>query len=300
MGARNSRVLHRSLRETPPKAIGGDGVWLIGEDGRRILDASGGAAVSCLGHQHPRVLEAMSRQASKLAYAHTSFFSSEPAEALADNLVGHEPGGLGYAYFVSGGSEAIEASIKLARQYFIEIGQPQRQRFIARRQSYHGNTLGALAAGGNAWRREPYAPLLSAAFSHVTPAFAYHEKRDSESEADFVARLAAELEAEFQRLGPDTVASAGSSTNSACSFSGRPGMTRSGRLRSNCRPFIAPSNVACETPRCCASSQSCLSQSSKSDSSNSAAEHHQEKRRRCHRNRCSRGNPRQDFHMIEP
>ena len=206
MSATKSRVLHRSLRETPPKAIGGEGVWLIGEDGRRILDASGGAAVSCLGHQHPRVLEAMSRQASKLAYAHTGFFSSEPAEALADKLVGHEPGGLGYAYLVSGGSEAIEAGIKLARQYFIEIGQPQRQRFIARRQSYHGNTLGALAAGGNAWRREPYAPLLSSAFSHVTPAFAYHEKRDSESEVDFVARLAAELETEFQRLGPENVA----------------------------------------------------------------------------------------------
>jgi adenosylmethionine-8-amino-7-oxononanoate aminotransferase len=206
MSISKSRVLHRSLRETPPKAIGGEGVWLIGEDGRRILDASGGAAVSCLGHQHPRVIEALSRQASKLAYAHTSFFSSEPAEALADKLVGHEPGGLGYAYLVSGGSEAIEASIKLARQYFIEIGQPQRRRFIARRQSYHGNTLGALAAGGNAWRREPYAPLLSSAFSHVTPAFAYHEKRDSESEVDFVARLAAELEAEFQRLGPENVA----------------------------------------------------------------------------------------------
>jgi len=206
MSATKSRVLHRSLRETPPRAVGGEGVWLIGEDGRRILDASGGAAVSCLGHQHPRVIEAISRQASKLAYAHTSFFSSEPAEALADKLVGHEPGGLGYAYLVSGGSEAIEAGIKLARQYFIEIGQPQRRHFIARRQSYHGNTLGALAAGGNAWRREPYAPLLSTAFSHVTPAFAYHEKRDSESEADFVGRLAAELEAEFQRLGPENVA----------------------------------------------------------------------------------------------
>src|SRR5712664_2500640 len=206
MGARNSRVLHRSLRETPPKAIGGEGVWLIAEDGRRVLDGSGGAAVSCLGHQHPRIIDAMAKQASKLAYSHTSFFSSEPAEALADHLVGNEPGGLAYAYFVSGGSEAIEASIKLARQYFIEAGQPQRQHFIARRQSYHGNTLGALAAGGNAWRREPYAPLLSTAFSHVTPAFAYHEKRDHESEAEFVARLVAELEAEFQRLGPDTVA----------------------------------------------------------------------------------------------
>ncbi|WP_445220830.1 aspartate aminotransferase family protein [Bradyrhizobium sp. Pa8] len=206
MAARTSRVLHRSLRETPPKAIGGEGVYLFAEDGRRVIDASGGAAVSCLGHQHPRVIAAMAKQASTLAYAHTAFFSSEPAEALAETLVGHEPGGLAYAYFVSGGSEAIESSIKLARQYFIERGEPQRQHFIARRQSYHGNTLGALAAGGNAWRRAPYAPLLSGAFSHVTPAFAYHEKHDGESDAQFVARLAAELEAEFQRLGPDTVA----------------------------------------------------------------------------------------------
>src|SRR6201988_2335303 len=206
MAARRSRVLHRSLRETPPLAIGGEGVWLIAEDRRRVLDASGGAAVSCLGHQHPRVLDAMKERASKIAYPPTAFFSSEPAEALAETLVGHEPGGLAYAYFVSGGSEAIEAAIKLARQYFVERGEPQRQHFIARRQSYHGNTLGALAAGGNAWRRAPYAPLLSPAFSHVTQAFAYHEKRDDESESDFVARLATELEAEFQRLGPDTVA----------------------------------------------------------------------------------------------
>jgi adenosylmethionine-8-amino-7-oxononanoate aminotransferase len=206
MAARTSRVLHRSLRETPPKAIGGEGVYLFAEGGRRVIDASGGAAVSCLGHQHPRVIAAMTKQASTLAYAHTAFFSSEPAEVLAETLVGHEPGGLAYAYFVSGGSEAIEASIKLARQYFIEGGEPQRQHFIARRQSYHGNTLGALAAGGNAWRRAPYAPLLSGAFSHVTPAFAYHEKHEGESDAQFVARLAAELEAEFQRLGPDTVA----------------------------------------------------------------------------------------------
>jgi adenosylmethionine-8-amino-7-oxononanoate aminotransferase len=206
MTARESRVLHRSLRDTPPLATGGEGVWLIEAGGRRVLDASGGAAVSCLGHQHPRVLEAMARQASQLAYAHTAFFSSEAAEALAEELVGHEPGGLAYAYFVSGGSEAIEASIKIARQYFIERGEPKRCHFVARRQSYHGNTLGALAAGGNAWRREPYAPLLSSAFSHVTPAFAYHEKRDDEQDSNFVARLAAELEAEFQRLGPDTVA----------------------------------------------------------------------------------------------
>jgi adenosylmethionine-8-amino-7-oxononanoate aminotransferase len=202
-----SRIIHRSLRgDPPPIAVGGEGVWIHAADGRRVLDGSGGAAVSCLGHNHPRVVEAIRRQAATLAYAHTGFFSSEPAEALADQLTGHEPGGLTHAFFVSGGSEAVETSLKLARQYFLEIGQPERTRFIARRQSYHGNTLGALAAGGNAARREPYAPLLSQAFSHVTPAFAYHEMADDESEAGFTARLAAELEAEFQRLGPGNVA----------------------------------------------------------------------------------------------
>ena len=203
---RRTRVLHRSSRDTPPVAVGGHGLWLVEQGGREVLDASGGAAVSCLGHQHPRIIEAIRRQADRLCYAHTSFFSSEPAEALAEELVGHEPGGLAQAYFVSGGSEAIEASLKLARQYFVETGQPRRARFIARRQSYHGNTLGALAAGGNALRRAPYAPMLADAFSHVTPAFAYREKREEESEDAFTARLAAELEAEFQRLGPDTVA----------------------------------------------------------------------------------------------
>src|ERR1700751_2890439 len=117
MTARTSRVLHRSLRETPPKAIGGEGIYLIAEDGRRVIDASGGAAVSCLGHQHPRVVEAIAKQASQLAYAHTAFFSSEPAEALAETLVGHEPGGLAYVYFVSGGAEAVEGGIKLPRHY---------------------------------------------------------------------------------------------------------------------------------------------------------------------------------------
>jgi adenosylmethionine-8-amino-7-oxononanoate aminotransferase len=203
----SSRVIHRTLRGAPPPiATGGHGVWLTRANGPDVLDASGGAAVSCLGHQHPRIVEAIQRQTATLAYAHTSFFSSEPAEMLAETLVGHEPGGLAYAYFVSGGSEAIEASLKMARQYFVEIAQPERGHFIARRQSYHGNTLGALALGGNAWRKAPYAPLLSHAFSHVSPAFAYREQRHTETEADFTARLAAELEAEFQRLGPNTVA----------------------------------------------------------------------------------------------
>src|SRR5215470_8619390 len=203
---RRSRLLHRNLREDPPFAVGGHGVWLVDEDGREVLDGSGGAAVSCLGHQHPRVLEALTSQAKTLAYAHTSFFTTEIAEALADDLVGHEPGGLASAYLVCGGSEAVETALKIARQYFLELGESRRTRIIARRQSYHGNTLGALAAGGHDGRREPFAPLLSEAFSHVTPAYAYREQRADESEADFVRRLADELEGEFQRLSPETVA----------------------------------------------------------------------------------------------
>src|SRR6266516_6627438 len=122
--ARRSHVLHRSLRETPPVAVGGHGAWLIGADGREILDGSGGAAVSCLGHRHPRVLEAIARQAAKLAYAHTSFFTTDVAEELAGVLVGDEPGGLAYAYLVSGGWEAVESSLQLARTYFLAIGPP--------------------------------------------------------------------------------------------------------------------------------------------------------------------------------
>ena len=131
MTAIRSRILHRSSRHVPPRAIGGHGAWLVEEGGREVLDASGGAAVSCLGHQHPRILEAVQRQAGELCYAHTSFFTNAAAEALAEELVGHEPGGLAQAYFVSGGSEAVEAALKLARQYFVEIGETRRGRFIA-------------------------------------------------------------------------------------------------------------------------------------------------------------------------
>ncbi|MBP0446565.1 aspartate aminotransferase family protein [Roseomonas sp. SSH11] len=200
-----SRILHRG-RAAPPMAVGGQGSWLHLGDGRQVLDASGGAAVSCLGHGHPDVVAAVRAQAGALEYAHTGFFTNDPAERLAEILVGDEPGGLSRAYFVSGGSEAMEAALKLARQHFLEKGEPGRTRFIARRQSYHGNTLGALAAGGNAGRRAPYAPLLADCFSHVSPAFAYRGMEDGEDEAGYVARLAEELEAEFQRLGPQNVA----------------------------------------------------------------------------------------------
>jgi adenosylmethionine-8-amino-7-oxononanoate aminotransferase len=203
--ANATRVFHRAPRETLPVATRGDGVYLFDAAGRRYLDASGGAAVSCLGHGHPRVIEAIKCQADQLAYAHTAFFTSEPAERLADFLIARAPGDLSQVYFVSGGSEAIEAALKLARQYFVETGEPDRSLFIARRQSYHGNTLGALAIGGNAWRREPFLPLLAPAI-HVSPCYAYRDLGAEESEAAYADRLAAELEAAIVEAGPGRVA----------------------------------------------------------------------------------------------
>jgi adenosylmethionine-8-amino-7-oxononanoate aminotransferase len=200
-----SRVLHRSGGQ-PPVAVDGAGIYLHLADGTRIIDASGGAAVACLGHGNRRIAEAIGRQAATMAYAHTGTFSSEPAESLAHIVLDGEPGGLAYAYFCSSGSEGTEASLKLARQYFLEIGQPRRVHFIARRQGYHGNTLGALAAGGNMMRRALYEPILSSAFSLVSPCFAYRFQNQGESDEQYVDRLADELEAEFQRLGPHTVA----------------------------------------------------------------------------------------------
>jgi adenosylmethionine-8-amino-7-oxononanoate aminotransferase len=140
--------------------VSGSGVVIRDRDGKDYIDASGGAAVSCLGHGHKDVLAAMHAQLDKLAYAHTSFFTTEVAEELGDDLVAHAPAGTSHVYFVSGGSEAIEAALKLARQYFVERGETGRRHFIGRRQSYHGNTLGALAVGGNEWRRKQFAPLL--------------------------------------------------------------------------------------------------------------------------------------------
>lgn len=199
-----SHVLHRDARVVPPMAAGGEGVYLIDAAGRRYLDASGGPAVSCLGHGHPRVVEAIRRQAGTLAYAHTSFFTNQPMEDLADLLADAAPGDLDRVYFVSGGSEAIEAGLKLARQYFLEIGQPQRRHFIARRQSYHGNTLGALAVGGNAWRRTRFAPMLIDV-AHVSPCYAYRDRREDETEEAYGERLARELEDAILGLGADTV-----------------------------------------------------------------------------------------------
>ena len=201
---RATHVLHRQFAHALPVAVGGRGVEIFDSEGRSYLDASGGAAVSCLGHAHPDVLAAMHAQIDRLAYAHTSFFTTEVAETLADHLVASAPAGMSHAYFVSGGSEAMEAALKMARQYFVETGQPQRTRFIARRQSYHGNTLGALAVGGNEWRRRQFAPLLIAV-THVSPCYEYRDRRADESAAQYGARLVQELSAAIDEIGGENV-----------------------------------------------------------------------------------------------
>lgn len=198
-------VFHRAPRATLPVAVAGDGIEIIDSTGKRYIDACGGAAVSCLGHSNQRVIDAIKRQAQQLAYAHTSFFTTDVAEELADRLVDAAPAGLEHVYFVSGGSEAVEAALKLARQYFVEKGEPQRRHFIARRQSYHGNTLGALAIGGNAWRREPFLPLLIEAH-HVSPCYAYRDQLAGETDEAYAQRLADELERKIVELGAENVA----------------------------------------------------------------------------------------------
>ena len=198
-------IFQRHTRADLPVAVRGEGLYLYDKNGRRYLDAAGGAAVSCVGHGHPRVIAAIKKQLDHLAYAHTSFFTTEAAEMLADQLVAHAPTGIERVYFNCGGSEGIEAALKLARQYFLELGEPQREHVIGRWQSYHGNTIGALAAGGNRWRRKPFEPLLPK-FHHVSACYSYREKHVDESDEQYGLRVAGELETEIERLGSGTVA----------------------------------------------------------------------------------------------
>jgi adenosylmethionine-8-amino-7-oxononanoate aminotransferase len=222
--AATSAVLHRDTRFLPKKAVGGKGSYLFLEDGTKFLDSTGGAAVSCLGHGHEKVGQAIVDQFKQIEYCHTAFFGTDVSEELARFLVDSTGGRLSKLFVISSGtasssfhcgvltssipgSEAVEAALKLSRQYFLELStpQPQRTRFIARKPSFHGTTLGALAAGGHVLRRQPFEPILSQNTSHVSPCYAYRGKKDGESDADYVVRLADELDAEFQRVGPDTV-----------------------------------------------------------------------------------------------
>ncbi|MEO9899002.1 MAG: aspartate aminotransferase family protein [Paracoccaceae bacterium] len=199
-----SHVFPRHCHSELPTAVRGDGCYLIDSNGKQYLDGSGGAAVSCLGHSDLSVTQAIKDQVDQLAFAHTGFMTSEPAEALAELLARHAPGELNRVYFVSGGSEATESAIKLARQYYVEKGQPERKHLIARKQSYHGNTLGALAVGGNEWRREQFSPLLIDV-SHISPCYEYAERNNTETEFEYGQRAAQELEDEILSLGPDNV-----------------------------------------------------------------------------------------------
>ncbi|PPR60603.1 MAG: putative aminotransferase [Alphaproteobacteria bacterium MarineAlpha4_Bin2] len=199
-----THVFHRHTKMTPVIAAMGEGVYITDDNGKRYLDASGGAAVSCLGHSHPVVLQAIRNQIDRISFAHTGFFTSQVAEDLAEKLTSKAPGDLNYVYFVSGGSEAVEAALKLARQYYLETGRPERRHIITRRQSYHGNTLGALAAGGNMWRREPFDPLLVETHN-IAPCFSYRERRAGESEETYGLRVADELEEKIKELGEESV-----------------------------------------------------------------------------------------------
>src|SRR5271170_276319 len=199
-----THILHRAANGEMPVAVSGRGIELFDRNGKSYIDASGGAAVSCLGHGHPDVLAALHKQLDTIAFAHTGFFTTDVAEKLADRLIEDAPDGIDHVYLVSGGSEAIEAALKMARQYFVEKGESQRRHIIARLQSYHGNTLGALATGGNEWRRAQFRPLLIETH-HIDPCYAYRLQDIGESDADYAARSAQALEDKILELGPDQV-----------------------------------------------------------------------------------------------
>ncbi|KIW05689.1 uncharacterized protein PV09_03551 [Verruconis gallopava] len=202
-----SSVLLPQLRQRIPKVVSAHGNYLVTDEGLEILDATGGAAVACLGHNNPRVKAAMVAQLDNLTYCYSQFFTTPPVEKLSKLLTDSTGGLMSRVFIVSSGTEAVEAAIKMARQYFTELPEPQMQRtrFIARKQSYHGNTLGALGTGGHPARRALYEPILSTNVSHVSACYPYREMKESESNEQYVARLAQELEDEFQRVGPDTV-----------------------------------------------------------------------------------------------
>ena len=199
-----SKIFPRNMKTLPPTATSAQGCYIYDKSGKSYLDGSGGAAVSCLGHGDPDIISAIKSQADQLSFAHTGFFTSEPAEELTELLIKYAPGDLDRVYLVSGGSEATEAAIKLARQFHIENGEPERKNLIARKQSYHGNTLGALAAGGNEWRRKQFSPLLINV-SHISPCYEYILREETETAYEYGQRMAQELEDEILRLGPKSV-----------------------------------------------------------------------------------------------
>ncbi|KAF4447147.1 hypothetical protein F53441_9292 [Fusarium austroafricanum] len=200
-------TLHAKINTPPPRIVKSQGCWLETEEGHRILDASSGAAVVAIGHNEPRVKEAIVAQLDQVAYTYNPFFTTEAAEKISSFLTKSTNGAMSKVFIVSSGTEAVEAALKIARQYFTELPtpEPSRRRFIARKQSYHGNTLGSLAVGGHKARRGVYESILATNVSHVSPCYPYREMKSGETEEQYVQRLAKELDDEFQRVGPDTV-----------------------------------------------------------------------------------------------
>ncbi|CAK4030121.1 related to adenosylmethionine-8-amino-7-oxononanoate aminotransferase [Lecanosticta acicola] len=204
-----SAVMHRSLLEDPLRVVAAQGNYLHLNNGQKIFDATGGAAVACLGHGDIRVQDAIIEQMNEVSYCHSLFYGTRAAEELASLLVDSTNGEMSRAFFVSSGSEAMEAALKMARQYHLEKPnpEPQRAHFISRDQSYHGTTLGALAAGGHVARRAIFEPILSINTSRVSPCCAYRGiGHKIDSERAYVAKLEAELDAEFKKVGPQNVA----------------------------------------------------------------------------------------------
>ena len=198
-------VLYRAPRHPYPEALRAEGSWLFGHDGRRWLDMSGGAAVSCLGHSHPDVVEAICQQARTLAFAHTAFFTHGPQEQLAADIRARFGDPQALVYFSSGGSEANETALKMAWQYWVARGEPARKQIVSREHSYHGNTLGTLSVSGNPQRRAASAaPLLD--WPRIAPCYPLREQAPGETPDAYAQRAADALEAAISTAGPDRVA----------------------------------------------------------------------------------------------
>ncbi|KAH9883859.1 pyridoxal phosphate-dependent transferase [Xylariomycetidae sp. FL2044] len=202
----SSHVFHRSLRQNVVEVVSGSGVEFTLKDGRSLIDASGGPAVAVLGHRQNTVADAAAKQMSQISYVYSgSTHKNEAVEELASILLRDKPGGLSKAIFVNSGSEATDAALKLASQYWVEVGQPQRVNIISRFQSYHGNTLGALSVSGNETRRAYYKPWLSQNVHFVDPCYAFRGKLPDEDDCCYVNRLRHQLEQKILELGPETV-----------------------------------------------------------------------------------------------
>ena len=201
-----SAAFHRDLvAPSIREAVAGDGVYVIDGSGKRYLDGSSGSGPSCLGHSHPAVRRALHAQIDRIAYAHTAFFTTRPMEDLAENLIADAPAPLTQVWFTNSGAEAADAAMKLTRQYFVDIGQPERHIVIGRRAGYVGSTLAALSAGGNPARRVPFAPVLPTNVRHIGPAYPYRGLMAGESLAAFALRTAGELESAIQEARPERV-----------------------------------------------------------------------------------------------